>query len=613
MLRDWGQEKRYHHVLEGYNYRMDNLQGAFLRVKLAHLPAWTEMRRAHAAAYRELCAGSRVRFPREMPYAKHVYHLYAVMAQNRDALHRILGDKGIATGFHYPVPVHLQPCFEHLGYAKGSLPHTERAAAEEISLPMFPELTDAQNPRDRFGDPGSVPGLRHPPPSSRRGRSSATPGQERYRMLPMDAPGAPRPSSRPAPALRRAQAWILALALAAGARVATADTTKPVILIVVAPGADTGERAVQTIAAHLRLLGVEPQVVHEGGDAAAPAIVARSRKLASERGARGVLWVGAQPGELSIRLYERAEGRLYARSVAATKGQTAAAIESLALIARSASAKLLAGKVAAMPLVNNRGLRPAEPGSAPEPPVADTLKPTPDPVATDVVPSAAPPTAPAPLNIVATPIVLTPPDSADPQLVAEPAPRAKDAADPRPGDGSPGKAEVTVGYLGNSGTHSAVWRSAFAVEVGWRPLPSLTFALGYEVAPPDTAGSGDMGYSFQRHPIFLSTAYRFVFSDRWDLELGARGTANIVTRTGAMPGLSSPTVLGSVGPTIGPGVRILPFLRAGFLLGVDVALNPPPAMDPQMATDRLQILGGLGLQLELGPPARKAAQNGGSR
>jgi dTDP-4-amino-4,6-dideoxygalactose transaminase len=144
MLRDWGQEKRYHHVLEGYNYRMDNLQGAFLRIKLKHLPAWTEARRAHAALYRELFSKTKVRFPAEMPYAKHVYHLYAVMAHNRDALHKILGDKGIATGFHYPIPVHLQPCFEHLGYKKGQLPHTEKAADEEISLPMFAELTDEQ-------------------------------------------------------------------------------------------------------------------------------------------------------------------------------------------------------------------------------------------------------------------------------------------------------------------------------------------------------------------------------------------------------------------------------------------------------------------------------------
>jgi dTDP-4-amino-4,6-dideoxygalactose transaminase len=144
MFRDWGQEKRYHHVLEGYNYRMDNIQGGFLRVKLKHLPAWTEARRAHAALYRELWAGSAVRFPHEAEYAKHVYHIYALMASNRDALQKILGDKGIATGFHYPIPVHLQPCFAHLGHKVGDFPVTEKVAAEEISIPMFAELTDDQ-------------------------------------------------------------------------------------------------------------------------------------------------------------------------------------------------------------------------------------------------------------------------------------------------------------------------------------------------------------------------------------------------------------------------------------------------------------------------------------
>jgi dTDP-4-amino-4,6-dideoxygalactose transaminase len=144
MFRDWGQEKRYHHVVEGYNYRMDGIQGAFLRVKLRHLPAWTEARRAHAAKYAELWQGTGVRFPREAAYAKHVYHIYALMASNRDQLQNILGDKGIATGFHYPIPVHLQPCFAFLGHKAGDFPVSEKAAAEEISLPMFAELTDEQ-------------------------------------------------------------------------------------------------------------------------------------------------------------------------------------------------------------------------------------------------------------------------------------------------------------------------------------------------------------------------------------------------------------------------------------------------------------------------------------
>jgi dTDP-4-amino-4,6-dideoxygalactose transaminase len=144
MLRDWGQDRRYHHALFGFNYRMDNLQGAFLRIKLRHLPAWTEARRAHALRYRELLAGSSVRLPREMPYATHAYHLYAVMTPRRDALRAALGDRGIATGLHYPTPVHLQPCFAGLGVRRGDLPVTEKAAAEELSLPMYPELTDAE-------------------------------------------------------------------------------------------------------------------------------------------------------------------------------------------------------------------------------------------------------------------------------------------------------------------------------------------------------------------------------------------------------------------------------------------------------------------------------------
>jgi dTDP-4-amino-4,6-dideoxygalactose transaminase len=154
-LRDWGQERRYHHVVEGFNYRMDNLQAAFLRVKLRHLPAWNDARRAHAQKYEELFTRSpvasprggsstQVRLPREMPYAKHVRHIYALMAKGRDALQKSLADRGVGTGLHYPVPAHLQPCFAHLGYQAGQFPNAERAAAEEISLPMFAELRDAQ-------------------------------------------------------------------------------------------------------------------------------------------------------------------------------------------------------------------------------------------------------------------------------------------------------------------------------------------------------------------------------------------------------------------------------------------------------------------------------------
>lgn len=144
MLRDWGQEKRYHHALRGYNYRMDNIQGAFLRVKLRHLPAWTEARRRHAAAYRELLAGSSVCLPAEMPYSRHAYHIYAAMSKNRDDLQKTLTARGVASGLHYPIPVHLQPCVADLGYKAGDFPITERVSAEEISLPMFAELSDGQ-------------------------------------------------------------------------------------------------------------------------------------------------------------------------------------------------------------------------------------------------------------------------------------------------------------------------------------------------------------------------------------------------------------------------------------------------------------------------------------
>ncbi len=102
MLRDWGAEKKYEHVLKGYNYRMEGMQGAILRAKLRHLDAWTEARRAHAGQYARLLAGSPVRTPQELPYARHVYHVYAVRSRKREALQKHLLDKGIQTGIHYP-------------------------------------------------------------------------------------------------------------------------------------------------------------------------------------------------------------------------------------------------------------------------------------------------------------------------------------------------------------------------------------------------------------------------------------------------------------------------------------------------------------------------------
>ena len=144
MLRDWGQERKYHHVLKGFNYRMEGIQGAILRVKLRHLDAWTEARRRHAARYNALLAGVAVQKPVEMPYAKHVYHVYAIRTPKRDQMQETLQAQGIQTGIHYPIPVHLQKAYADLGYGLGDLPVTEQAANEMLSLPMFAELQDSQ-------------------------------------------------------------------------------------------------------------------------------------------------------------------------------------------------------------------------------------------------------------------------------------------------------------------------------------------------------------------------------------------------------------------------------------------------------------------------------------
>jgi dTDP-4-amino-4,6-dideoxygalactose transaminase len=144
MLRDWGAEKKYLHVLKGYNYRLEGIQGAILRVKLRYLEAWTEARRAHAAQYNQLLAGSGVGTPAAMAYGRHVYHVYAVRSKQRESLQKALQDHEVQTGIHYPIPVHLLPAYSELGHRKGDFPHSEQAADEVLSLPMFPELTPAQ-------------------------------------------------------------------------------------------------------------------------------------------------------------------------------------------------------------------------------------------------------------------------------------------------------------------------------------------------------------------------------------------------------------------------------------------------------------------------------------
>ncbi|GBC63771.1 erythromycin biosynthesis sensory transduction p rotein eryC1 [Desulfonema ishimotonii] len=145
MLRDHGQSEKYRHHLVGWNARMDGIQGAVLSVKLKHLEKWNAARRANAGFYRELL-GNRagLLLPGEAEYARHVYHIYAVRVQNRDALISALAEDGIFCGIHYPVPIHLTEAYQGLGYGRGSFPVAEKCAEELVSLPMFPELRKEQ-------------------------------------------------------------------------------------------------------------------------------------------------------------------------------------------------------------------------------------------------------------------------------------------------------------------------------------------------------------------------------------------------------------------------------------------------------------------------------------
>ncbi len=144
MLRDWGQERKYHHILRGYNYRMDGIQGAILRIKLRYLEQWTESRREHAAYYNELLAGSGIQTPVAKPYNRHVYHVYAIRVQQREEWQKALNAREIQNGIHYPIPVYMLKAYSDLGYKEGDFPWSELVASEVLSLPMFAELTDEQ-------------------------------------------------------------------------------------------------------------------------------------------------------------------------------------------------------------------------------------------------------------------------------------------------------------------------------------------------------------------------------------------------------------------------------------------------------------------------------------
>jgi dTDP-4-amino-4,6-dideoxygalactose transaminase len=149
MLRDHGQSKKYYHDIEGYNGRLDSVQAGILGVKLKHLTAWNESRREHARKYNELFAAQETNIitPFEAPWSKGVYHLYVLQVENREAVQAKLAKENIDTGIHYPIPLHLQKAYVHLGYKLGDFPVSERASKRIVSLPMFPGLQLADQTR----------------------------------------------------------------------------------------------------------------------------------------------------------------------------------------------------------------------------------------------------------------------------------------------------------------------------------------------------------------------------------------------------------------------------------------------------------------------------------
>jgi dTDP-4-amino-4,6-dideoxygalactose transaminase len=145
MVRQHGEVQRYRHGMVGHNYRMEAIQGAVLATKLKHIEEWTARRRKNAALYTQCLAGIEgVQTPMEPPETECVYHLYVIQTDRRDELQKYLGEHGIATGLHYPVPLHLQPAYAHLNHQPGDFPVAEKAAARILSLPMYPELREGQ-------------------------------------------------------------------------------------------------------------------------------------------------------------------------------------------------------------------------------------------------------------------------------------------------------------------------------------------------------------------------------------------------------------------------------------------------------------------------------------
>ena len=143
-LREHGSSVRYYHDEVGFNYRMEGIQGAVLGVKLKHLDEWTRQRRAVAHRYQELLADTPLQLPREASWAESAWHLFVVRHPRRDELKKFLEENKVGCALHYPLPLHLQKCYATLGYKPGDFPVAEKAARECLSLPIYPELTDAQ-------------------------------------------------------------------------------------------------------------------------------------------------------------------------------------------------------------------------------------------------------------------------------------------------------------------------------------------------------------------------------------------------------------------------------------------------------------------------------------
>jgi dTDP-4-amino-4,6-dideoxygalactose transaminase len=141
MFRNYGQKEKYQHMFRGYNRRLDTLQAAVLRIKLKHLEGWNDARRQHAKNYCRLLGQTGIVLPHSAAQCESVWHLYVIQIDQRDALKEHLGNHGIGVGIHYPIPIHLQPAYQDLGYRQGDFPITEKSARRILSLPMYAELT----------------------------------------------------------------------------------------------------------------------------------------------------------------------------------------------------------------------------------------------------------------------------------------------------------------------------------------------------------------------------------------------------------------------------------------------------------------------------------------